>query len=153
MHVIKMIIDKLTNINFYKEFVNHLDKGLKAIENQKERLEVGRYEFEGGFFMIQKGDTKPMTEGNFEAHRKYVDVQIVVEGSEEIAWAEIGDLVSEVAYDEQKDAEYFSGDEQHTIKVSEGMFYIAFPHDGHKAIRHTNEQQSFTKVVLKLPVK
>lgn len=147
-----MILDKLSHINIYKDLVKNLDKGLAALEGQKDNLEVGRYEFEGGFFMIQKGDTKPMEEGNFEAHRKYVDLQIVLEGSEEIAWAEIGDLEEAAPYNEQKDAVYFSGPEKNHIQVDAGMFYIAFPHDGHKAIRHLQTPFSYTKVVMKLPV-
>ena len=33
-----------------------------------------------------------------------------------------------------------------------GMFYIAFPHDGHKPVSHTDEPHSFTKIVMKIPV-
>jgi len=32
------------------------------------------------------------------------------------------------------------------------MFYMAFPHDGHKPVSHTKEQQAYTKIVMKLPV-
>lgn len=148
-----MIVDKLSNIHFYKQMLNNLETGLQAIEAQMEKLEVGRYEFGGGFYMVQKGETKPMAEGLYEAHRKYVDVQIVMKGSEEIAWADIRDLIELVPYDEQKDALYLDGNTDHNIRISEGMFYIAFPHDGHRPVRHTSQQQEFTKIVLKLPVK
>lgn len=147
-----MIIDKFDNIKFYGSLLNQLENGLSAIATLGQP-ETGRYEFDGGFFMVQKGETKPMSEGTFEAHRKYVDVQIVVEGSEEIAWAEISDLKEEGMYDCEKDKAAYSGDESHVMKITEGMCYIAFPHDGHKAIRHTKEPQSYTKIVMKLPIK
>lgn len=57
--------------------------------NHAGNLEVGRYEFDGGYFMVQKGTTRPLEEGTFEAHRRYIDVQIVVEGSEELAWEDL----------------------------------------------------------------
>lgn len=146
-----MIIDKFDNIRFYGPMLNNLENGLQAVHALR-NPEAGRYEFDGGFFMIQKGATKPMEEGTFEAHRKYVDVQIVLEGSEEIAWAELRDLKEEGAYDCEKDKAAYTGAEVHAMKITEGMCYIAFPHDGHKAIRHTEKPQSYTKIVMKLPV-
>lgn len=146
-----MIIDKFDNIRFYNCLLNNLDSGLEAVSALRDP-EVGRYEFDGGFFLVQKGETKPMEEGTFEAHRKYVDVQIVLEGSEEIAWADLDDLKEDGEYDEAKDKAAYNGLEENTMKISAGMCYIAFPHDGHKAIRHTKEQQSYTKIVMKLPV-
>lgn len=146
-----MIVDKCSNIRFYGAMLNHLENGLQALEALKDP-EVGRYEFEGGYFMVQKGETKPMEEGNYEAHRKYVDVQIILEGSEEIAWADLMDLTEAISYNEEKDAAYYSGPTENNIKITEGMFYAAFPHDGHRPVRHTKEMQFFTKIVMKLPV-
>lgn len=146
-----MIVDKIEHILLYEPLLKNLRNGMNMIHSLKE-IEVGRYEFDGGFFMIQKGSTKPITEGTFEAHRKYIDVQILLEGSEELAWSDIRDLKSELAYDSEKDAERLSGNFDHVMRISKGMFYAAFPHDGHKPVSHTKEQQTFTKIVMKLPV-
>lgn len=132
--------------------VHRLEEGLKKYEEIKTSLEIGRYEFEGGFLMVQKGDTKPMKDGDFEAHIKYVDLQIVVAGSEEIAWCHMDNMVLSQAYNAEKDVHFFKAEEKHTMLITEGMFYIAFPHDGHKAVRHILEPKSFTKVIIKLPV-
>ena len=35
--------------------------------------------------MIQKGVTRPIEEGSFESRKKYTDVQILLEDSEEVA--------------------------------------------------------------------
>ncbi|MGN0354928.1 MAG: YhcH/YjgK/YiaL family protein [Muricoprocola sp.] len=147
-----MIIDKFENIRFYSSMLKNLENGLEAVAALKSR-EPGRYEFEGGYFMVQKGTTKPLEEGTYEAHRKYTDVQIILEGSEEIAWKEITDLASVKEYDSEKDAERLEGSFDHVMKITEGMFYAAFPHDGHKPVSHTSEQQEYTKIVMKLPAK
>ena len=147
-----MIVDKLKNIELYQSMIPNLNKGLEAIQEQMGKMETGRYEFDGGFFMVQKGDTKPMAEGLFEAHRKFIDIQIVVHGDEEIAWAELDDSIEKTPYDEVKDAAYYEASEKHSLYVSEGMFYVAFPHDAHKAIRHTSNGHKFEKIVLKIPV-
>lgn len=146
-----MIIDKTDNILLYEPLLKNLRNGISAVRALPS-LEIGRYEFEGGYFMVQKGSTKPLKEGTFEAHRKYIDVQILMEGSEEVAWSDITDLVTAIEYDPEKDAERLTGSFDHVMKISEGMFYAAFPHDGHKPVSHTASQQSFTKIVMKLPV-
>lgn len=149
-----MIIDKISNAGFYGSFVKGLDAGMEAIKpflDQKDP-EIGRHEFDGGYFMIQKGQTKPIEEGTFEAHRKYIDVQIILDGSEEVAWAEIGDCTTAIEYNPEKDAERLEGDRSHHMLISAGMFYLVWPHDVHKPVSHTKEQQSFTKIVMKLPV-
>ena len=146
-----MIIDKFDNIRFYSCMLNNLENGLQAVEALR-NPEAGRYEFDGGFFLVQKGETKPMSEGTFEAHRKYADVQSVREGSEEIAGADLGDLKEDGEYNGDNDKAAYTGAEDNGMRITAGMCYIAFPHDGHKAVRHTSRQQSYTKIVMKLPV-
>lgn len=146
-----MIVDKLSNIRFYKKLLPGLEKGMRMIESMTE-YEVGRYEFEGGYFLVQKGSTKPLEDGAFEVHRKYLDVQIILEGCEEVGWASLDDLTTTKEYDPQKDAEFLEGSREHAVKISAGMFYAAFPQDGHMPCRHTKEPHEYTKIVMKLPL-
>lgn len=146
-----MIIDKLNNIRFYAGLLPYLENGLKAIEAM-EKPEVGRYEFEGGYFMVQKGTTNPLENGNFEVHRKYIDVQIILEGSEEMAWNTLADLTPAIAYNPETDAEFLSGKFDHVMEITTGMFYAVFPEDGHKPGSHTEKAHDYTKIVIKLPV-
>lgn len=57
-----MIIDRIKNIEYYETILPGLKNGLNTLR-QLPSQEVGRYEFEGGFLMIQEGTTKPMSEG------------------------------------------------------------------------------------------
>lgn len=147
-----MIIDKMDSIRLYAELLPNLENGLKAVEAM-ETLDVGRYEFEGGYFMVQAGVTHPLDEGKYEVHRNYIDVQIIVEGSEEVGWHHLSDLTEAIPYDPDKDAEFLTGDPEHVVKISQGMFWVGFPQDGHMPCCHTKEQQSYKKIVMKLPVK
>ncbi|RHP45002.1 YhcH/YjgK/YiaL family protein [Clostridium sp. AF32-12BH] len=146
-----MIIDRIENIGYYESVLPGLSNGLKTLK-QLASLESGRHEFEGGFLMIQEGDTKPMEEGTFEAHRSYVDVQIMLRGCEELAWEEYHKLNSVIPYNEEKDQERLDGEKKHVVLISEGMFFAAFPQDGHKAVSHTVEQHHYVKAVMKLRI-
>ena len=147
-----MIIDSMKNIGVYKPILKGLDAGLAAVKALGEHPEVGKYTFDGGYFMVQEGLTKPVSEGDFEAHRKYIDVQMILEGCETVGWADIDDLTESVAYDENKDKIMYAGEVRHCNLIRPGMFWAAFPEDGHKACRHVEEQNTYRKIVMKLPV-
>ena len=147
-----MIIYHIDNILVYRELITGLEAGIRALQS-RDKWEPGRYEFEGGYFMIQEGVTKPMEEGTYEAHRRYVDVQILLSGCEELAWKEYQGLTPVIPYNPDKDQERLAGKREHIMLISEGMFYAAFPQDGHKAVAHTKEPHSYRKAVMKLPVR
>ena len=146
-----MIIDHIDNIMKYESLLPNLRRGVEALKRISSP-ETGRYEFEGGYFMVQKGVTRPILEGTFEAHRAYIDVQIILEGSEEVAWEDIRNLKIVIPYQPEKDALRLEGSRDHVMKMTAGMFYAAFPQDGHQPLAHTAKRQSYTKVVMKLPV-
>lgn len=143
-----MVIDKLTRIKEYIPSLPCLEKALACLE-QARNADPGRYEFPGGFILIQTGTTSPVESGDFEAHRKYLDVQILLEGAETIAWADIDELAISVPYSEQIDRSSHSGSGC-VIPVKAGMFYICYPHDAHKCCCHTNVPTTFRKAVVKL---
>lgn len=145
-----MIMDRFDRILFYSDLLPHLKEGLEAVKQLPKETDSGKYEFEGGFFLVQKGETKPMEEGYFETHQKYIDVQIVLEGQEEVAWADQKLLEESVGYDVQTDKTLYRGEPETIIKMSAGMCYIAFSHDAHKAVRHTGTPCQYRKIVMKL---
>ena len=147
-----MIIDRTENLMKYQSMLPNLKAGLAALNALTDK-KAGRYEFEGGFFMIQQGSTSPVDSGDYEAHRKYIDVQIILSGSEIVVWEDISRLTQSVPYSEEKEREMFKGPVAHTFRIEEGMSWVAFPQDAHKACKHLESQNDYLKVVMKLPVK
>ena len=150
-----MIIDHIKHIVFYEPMAEDITDAWKQIQSmlqEKGELPDGRYELKRGFFKVQRGETKPLSEGTFESHRKYIDVQILLDGQEEMAWMELNDLTEAIPYDAEKDAARWKGERTHHMTISKDIFYIAYPHDGHKAVSHVDEPHVFTKIILKLPV-
>jgi biofilm protein TabA len=145
-----MIIDAVANLHHYTKLFPNISEALEAM-NRIEQQEFGKkYFFEGGYFFFQEGATKPIEESQFEAHRNYVDLQIVLEGEEYIAWNKIDDLTEAIPYNAERDVQKFTGKDAHKMKMSEGMAYICFPWDGHKAVFHVDQPLHFKKAVIKL---
>lgn len=145
-----MIIDTLEHIREYEALLPGLGRGMQAI-SACDLSKEGRYEFDGGYFMVQIGMTKPFEEGLFEAHRKNTDVQIVWEGSEELAWEEKSRLVTVKPYRAEQDAEFLKGDPIHHMRITEKMFYAVFPHDAHQPVSCIATPDHYKKIVMKLP--
>lgn len=145
-----MIIDDFANIRQYTRLLPHIPQALGKLDGIVEPKSGEKYEFEGGFLFFQEGETKPLTEALYEAHRKYADLQILLKGEEYLAWSKLEDLREVLPYDQNKDVQKFTGTENQIMKISGGMAYICFPWDGHKAVFHVDAPLHFTKVVIKL---
>ena len=102
--------------------------------------------------MVQEGETRPVSDGDFEAHRKYIDVQIILKGQELVAWADTSLLETSVPYDETKDKIMYSGEPAQCNVIKEKMVWAAFPNDAHKACRELDTHAHYKKIVMKLPV-
>ncbi len=147
-----MIIDYLDNINKYNFINQKLEKGVKFALGLKDKP-VGKYEEEDYFAMVQAGETKIYENSVIETHKKYLDVQILLEGSEVLGYGYSPKLTPITEFDKEKDVIFYSG-ELNYIKVKENMFYILHETDAHRPCVHLNlnEQTSYKKIVLKLPI-
>lgn len=145
-----MIFDNIKNAETYFNLDEKIKKGLEFIlNNDLKTFENGKYEIDGNKVVanIQEYDTKQ--EGDFEAHKKYIDIQYVISGVEKIGVEHISTLNSKTAYDEEKDLQFFDGKGSFVV-VPEGYFTIFYPQDGHKPCI-TNETQTHNKkVVIKI---
>ena len=124
-----MIIDKIENAHLYKNIGDRIKKSFSyIIQTDLKNLAPGKYEIDGEniFALVSKYETKLESEGKLEAHRKYIDVQYVIESEELMGYAPLGGQKVLEPYKEENDIVFFTGDKSFT-KVSEGMFAIFFP--------------------------
>jgi biofilm protein TabA len=85
-----------------------------------------------------------------EFHRRYIDIQFVIEGSEVIGWQPLATCqqVKQV-YDQDRDLGFFSERPTNWLEVSPGSFAIFFPHDAHAPLASSGPVH---KVVIKVAV-
>jgi YhcH/YjgK/YiaL family protein len=149
-----MITDLLANASTYYNLNERITESLRYLANTDcENLELGRHDIRDSqiFALVQEYSTKRPQDVKFESHRKFIDVQYVVNGVESIGYADISQLTVTQDYDAQTDAMLFDG-EGVNLFVPAGTFVILYPQDGHKPCLIADEQQTVRKVVIKVEV-
>ncbi|HBG49477.1 MAG TPA: YhcH/YjgK/YiaL family protein [Cyanobacteria bacterium UBA9971] len=149
-----MIIDKLKNASLYYGMSEKIATALKYLENTDlSEFQNGKYEIEGEDIsvIVQDYNTKPLSEGRFEAHRKYIDIQYIIKGTEKMGYTNIHKLKSATEYDEEKDIIFFDG-EGDFVTVEEGFFTIFAPEDAHMPGIESKTSEYIKKAVVKIKV-
>lgn len=147
-----MVVESLTMLEKYVPHIPHLAEGLACLTAHRGDAAPARFEFPGGFMLLQEGTTRSVDEGDYEAHRVYLDVQVLLEGSETVVWADAATLAETVPYDAVKDKVMYAGPGG-ILEIKPGMCYLCWPHDAHKACRCTGQPGPFRKAVIKLLLK
>ncbi|MCL4694738.1 MAG: YhcH/YjgK/YiaL family protein [Candidatus Hydrogenedentes bacterium] len=127
-----MIMDLLKNWELYSWPSARFGQGFAHLLSLGADVADGRYELDGDnlFCMVQSYETKPRDEQEFEAHREYADIQILLEGKESILWAPREGLSVSKPY--EPDFEFYSLIPGATdLVLRPGQFCVFMPDDAH----------------------
>ena len=124
-------------------------------ENDLSVIEPKKYEIDGDnlFITVSDYDTKEVKGSRFESHRKYIDIQYVVKGSEIIGLSDPG-KVTEVTdpYSSEKDIELSNVSHFTDLKATPGSFFIFFPDNLHRPGLKVDVIEKVRKVVVKIKI-
>ena len=150
-----MILDKLSNASLYSGLSEPIAAALRYLsENDCTSLPLGKIPLRDTkmFAIVQEYQSRLPEQCFWEAHRKYIDVQFIAAGVEEMGHANITDLRVSQPYSDADDYAKFEGVGSE-VKVPAGWFTIFFPEDGHMPCMAAGGQpSSVRKVVVKVAV-
>lgn len=146
-----MIFDSLNNYTRYTT----LHPGLKTsfeflINHQLDDLIDVKHMIDGEhiFALGMATNGKGTENAVFETHRKYIDIQYTVSGSDLIGWDEQPLCTPDPdGYNTEKDVEFYTDRPNLWIPVSSGRFAIFYPEDAHAPL---GTDGFVHKVVIKL---
>ena len=147
-----MILDQLSYADLYRHLGPLFAKGFDYLKNLAPDVPLGKYELEGErlFAQVQEYATVPVKDKKWESHRRYYDIQYIMQGLETIYYAPIDHLTPQTAYNDTKDVMYYLGEENRPILLGTGEFMVLGPQDGHKPGCLVKEPETVRKVVLKV---
>ena len=118
-------------------------------ENDMSSLPKGKYELGGeNFVNVIEYDTKE-SDGIFEAHKKYIDIQYVISGEEKVLWAEKIDLET-TPYLVEKDRSLGLVNKPEQLALSDGILCVFVPEEAHKVGLTLNAVVKVKKAVFKI---
>lgn len=116
----------------------------------------GRYEVDGDniYIVATEYNTKPEADALMEAHRRYIDIMLLLNGEEIIGYQPVESL-SEITseFDAAADALLGKMDPQCTkLKMLPGDMTVFFPEDAHAPCMHLSGPCSVRKLIAKVRV-
>src|SRR3989344_8844788 len=105
------------------------------------------------FFIIAEYTTMDIEQVNPEVHRRYVDIQIMLKGTEQIGVANLhkGKHVLYQPYDRKNDVELYKiTDHESFFVMTQSDILIFFPQDIHRPCCTYNQMQQIRKVIIKV---
>ena len=153
-----MIISSLTSPNFKVglpkviaevcDYLNTLD--LNTLEN-------GRHDINDQIYMnVMEPETAEPSSKKAELHHEYLDVQVLIRGTENIeVGANYPDLSKYESYNETDDYQLCADiDDKFTVTMKPKMFSVFYPYEPHKPCCVVNgKTEKIKKLVVKVPVK
>ena len=152
-----MIISSLTSPNFkvglpkvIAEVCDYLNTlYLNALEN-------GRHDINDQIYMnVMEPETAEPSSKKAELHHEYLDVQVLIRGTENIqVGANYPDLSKYESYNEADDYQLCADiDDKFTITMKPKMFAVFYPYEPHKPCCVVNgKTEKIKKLVVKVPV-
>jgi biofilm protein TabA len=130
-----MILDHLDQAERYYSAHRNFMRAFQFLRTTSlTELPVGRNEIEGEnlFVIVGREPGRGRHGAKLEAHRRYIDIQLTLEGAEEIGWRPLGECARLTSpYDEERDIMFFADQPQSWIMLPKSHFMIFFPSDAH----------------------
>ncbi len=146
-----MIIDRLEYADRYIALHPLFGAAFRFLrEMDPYELTDGKHLIQGDelFAIVERTNGRGRAESRVEHHRRYIDIQYVVSGNEQMGWLPIGNCQeASEAFDPKRDIGFYNDKPETWLNVVPGCFTIFFPEDGHAPLSGTGPVH---KVVLKI---
>ena len=148
-----MILDIIEHADAYSSLNPHFAAAFEFLNrNDLAELPEGRNEIDGDnvFAIIIKAPGRKPKEGLLETHDKYIDIQAVIKGVDNMGWKARKALgPATTGYAPEKDVAFYEDEPDAWTTVKSGMFAIYFPEDAHLPMI---SDKNLHKVVIKVAV-
>ena len=149
-----MIYDHIKNIGLYKGLTPAIDLALDYVGDVTPKVEVGTHLLDLGVkAVVSEYVTRPTNELGYEAHRRYIDIQLAVIGTELVRCKPLAQVAETIPYNEASDAAWYADCPGIDTVIGDGYFLLVFPEDAHEpGLAPGVVPGKVKKVVMKVPV-
>lgn len=149
-----MILDSLANADRYSTLYPLFARAFAYLRSTDlAALDSGRFNIDGDnlIAIFSKGQGKERNSAKLECHRRYIDIQYIISGNDEMGWKPLRDCKQPVSdFNTEKDIQFFNDAPETWVLAPTGAFCLFFPEDAHAPLVSSGE---IHKVVMKIAVK
>ncbi|MGE4587082.1 MAG: YhcH/YjgK/YiaL family protein [Mangrovibacterium sp.] len=116
---------------------------------------VGKYPLKGNeaVAIVSEYLTKPPEEAKWEAHRKFIDLQYLIRGEENMGVLSLKEARNALPYQEEKDLLFYGEQDGGAyFKANPKVCFLFFPADVHRPGMRIGEPEPVKKLVIKIAV-
>lgn len=119
-----------------------------------EYLQCGTYQLPRGIFLnVESYETRSENPNGFEAHRRYIDFQYMINGREIISVCDKEILYSVGPYDCNRDIEFYQSTGGQNCILIQGEGLLLYPKHAHMpCLEFENQRMQVKKAVFKIPI-
>ncbi|HSU52098.1 MAG TPA: YhcH/YjgK/YiaL family protein [Segetibacter sp.] len=140
---------------FYRQYQankSYWDMAFAFLKNQDlNTIAKGKYPIDGDnvYASVTMDSTKDFNKTNWESHRKYIDLQYIIDGEEKIGVAPIAEAKVTNEYNEKKEVANYTA-EGKFYSAKPGTFFLFFPSDVHRPSVTPGGNKPVKKIVIKI---
>jgi biofilm protein TabA len=148
-----MIYDTLDNADRYAVLHPLFPRAIEFMRSKTlQTLTPGIHEIIGKqmFAIVEQVNARVREAAKLECHRRYIDIQLVLEGRDEMGWKSLNECRTPVAdFNTEKDIQFFTDTINTWVATHANEFCIFFPQDAHAPLVGSGK---ISKVVIKIAV-
>ncbi len=147
-----MITDSFEHLLRYQSIHPSFTKAFAfLLGNPLKQLQPGKYMIDNDniFAIVNEYHTKTIENYRWEVHRKYIDIQLIIDGTEKIGLGLPESMQEVEAYDEIKDIAFYNGEGSY-VTLPKNSFMILFPGEYHMPGVINEQAEYIKKIVVKV---
>ena len=148
-----MILDTLAQADRYRALHPLFARAFAFLRSADlQALAPGRHAIQGErlFAIVEACAGRTRAEAKLECHRRYIDIQLVLQGIDEMGWKPVAACLDPATdYDAARDIRFFNDAPASWIATPPGAFCLFFPDDAHAPLVGMG---MIRKVVVKIAV-
>lgn len=146
-----MILDTLGQADRYLALHPLFARAFEYLRSTNlDALAPGKHAIQGEqlFAIVESCPGRSRAEAKLECHRHYIDIQLVLEGVDEMGWKPLAECADPATdYDAARDIRFFRDAPSSWITTPPGSFCLFFPDDAHAPLVSAGR---IRKVVVKI---
>ena len=144
-----MIIDKLENMKNYPV----LKEALETLEKMGYDVAKGSHKISDTLVLnVNEYNSNENKDGAYEAHEKWIDLQMIISGEEYIRYAKRSAGIMKTEYNPDCDALFMTVENYDNLGLFTGNFAVFFPEDLHLPGLAVDKSMPIKKYVFKIKI-